>query len=112
MARDARHERLREHLHVVFAIPQRWKRESHDIESVVQILSKRAGSNGMAEVHMGRRDHTDVDLPNALPAHSSDASGLQRAEKLGLQVERQTADLVEEDRASISELEQTRACCG
>ena len=57
---------------------------------------------------MGRADHPHVHLAPLLAAHPPDGPRLERAEQLGLELERQLADLVEEQRAAVRQLEQAR----
>ena len=55
---------------------------------------------------MGRADHADVHLPALLPSHPANGPRLERPEQLRLELERQRADLVEEERASVRQLEE------
>jgi len=54
--------------------------------------------------------NADVDLHRALGADGIDLSFLQRAQQLDLHVEAKLADLVEEQRSSISFLNLPRCC--
>ena len=57
---------------------------------------------------MGRADHADVHLPALLPTDPANGPRLERPEQLRLELERQGADLVEEERASVGQFEQPR----
>ena len=58
------------------------------------------------EVAVGRGDDADVDLDRAsVPPTRSNSALLEHAQELGLQAERQLADLVEEQRAAVGHLE-------
>ena len=50
---------------------------------------------------MGGADHPHVDLDLLAAAEALDHPLLQEAQQLGLQAERQVADLVEEQRAAV-----------
>ena len=65
--------------------------------------SRTAGSRpkNSAQVAVGRGHHPDVDGDGVGAADRLDLAGLQRAQELGLQLERQLGDLVEEERAVI-----------
>ena len=60
----------------------------------------------LLECSIGRRDHARVDANRGGAADGLDLAVLQRAEELGLQVDRQLADLVEKQRAAIGRDEQ------
>ena len=59
---------------------------------------------------MGRGDHADVDVDRVRLADAADLAPLEHAQQLRLQVERELADLVEEQRAAVRGLDQARAC--
>ena len=79
--------------------------EVHDVEAVVEILAEAAGADLLLEVAVGRGDDADVDLLGLAVADAEDDALLQRAEELHLEVQRQLADLVEEERALVGRLE-------
>ena len=56
---------------------------------------------------IGGGDHAHVDLTPLIGADAADLAVLEGAEQLRLQVDRQLADLVEEQRAAIGGLERT-----
>src|SRR2546422_4461749 len=55
---------------------------------------------------VGRRQNAYVDRPRFRPSDPADLLVLQYTQQLGLQAERQVADLVEEQRAAVRHLEQ------
>src|SRR5256885_11474462 len=55
---------------------------------------------------VGRRQNAYVDRPRFRPSDPADLLVLQHTQQLGLQAERQVADLVEEQRAAVRHLEQ------
>src|SRR5262249_43389625 len=66
---------------------------------------KAPGADLFGEI-AGRCGHdAHVDVERLLPAHSPDLARLDDAQKLGLQIERELADLVEEDGAGARPLE-------
>src|SRR5439155_12540736 len=73
-----------------------WRRPT-SISSVARALS---------EMLVGRREDAYVDRPRFRPSDPADLLVLQHAQELGLQAERQVADLVEEQRAAVRHLEQ------
>ena len=63
----------------------------------------------LLEVAVGRGDDAHVDGDLLLPADRLDAALLERAQQLRLQIDRQLADLVEEQRAAVGALERALA---
>ena len=86
-----------------------------DVEPVVEILAEAAVREHRLEVLVGRGHHADVDALVLGRAERADLVLLQHAEQLGLERQRELADLVEEDRAGFGLDEQARlvgACVG
>ena len=59
----------------------------------------------LLEIDVGRGDQAEVGLDRLGAADALDLAFLDRAQQLGLQIEPQVADLVEEQRAARRELE-------
>ena len=57
------------------------------------------------EVAVGRRDHADVDAERLRAADALELAELEHAEQLALDLRSDLADLVEEQRAAVRELE-------
>ena len=90
---------------VAAALAQGRQGDRKDIEPVVQIAAKASFAHVLGQVAIGRGDHADVDVDGPGIAEPLDLPFLQHAKQLGLDFERQLADLVEEDRALGRELE-------
>ena len=75
------------------------------VEPEIEVLAKPAALHLLLEVAVGGGDHADVDRAGALLADALEIALLQHAQQLALQLERDFADLVEEQRAAIGELE-------
>ena len=95
-----REQRLGDDEHVVAALAQRRQPEVDDVEAVVEVLAELARLDHLLEVAVGRGDDADVDLLGLAVADAEDDPLLQRAQQLHLQLQRQLADLVEEQRAA------------
>ena len=98
-------EVLRQQPEIVLPIAQRRQRERDDVEAVEEILAERAGLDRGLEVAVGRRDQPEVDAYRPRAADALELALLQRAQQLRLQRERQLADLVEEQRAAVGQLQ-------
>ena len=85
----------------------RKRRDRHvdDVEPVIEILAEAAGGDLVGEAAVGGGDDADVDGLGDAAADALDLAGLERAEQFDLGVERQLADLVEEDGRAVGILE-------
>jgi hypothetical protein len=88
------------------ALAQRRELEREYGEPVVEVLAEAPGPDGGPQVDVGRGDDPDVDLELARAAEAAEAPRVQHGEQLGLHLGREVADLVEEERAAVGQLEQ------
>src|SRR5262245_21898434 len=89
----------------VLALAQRRERDRHHVEPVVEVLAEAPVGDRLLEVAVRGRDDPGVDAHVALAAEPRELPVLQHLEQLGLQVRVHLADLVEEDRPVVGELE-------
>ena len=90
---------------VLRALAQRRHDDREDVEAVVEVLAEAPAADVLGEVAVGGRDHAHVDLDRPRAAQPLELPGLEHAQQLGLHLERQLADLVEEERRAVGELE-------
>ncbi len=90
---------------VLFAVAQRRRHHREDVEPVEEIRAEPTGPHRLGEVAVRGGDDAHVEFDRARAAHALDFSLLEDAQQLDLQVQRQVADLVEEDGAPVGELE-------
>ena len=81
----------------------------HDVEPVVQVLAELPLVDASCQVAVGGGDDAHVDLDVSLPPTRSNSPLLQHAQQLRLHRRRHVADLVEEERAAVGQLEAARA---
>ena len=74
--------------------------DGDDLQPVVEVLAEAAPLDLVVEVLVRGADEADVDGARARLADPADLLLLEDAEELGLEGERQVADLVEEERAA------------
>ena len=98
-------EEPRELRQVLDPVAQRRHPDRDDVDPVVEVLAERPFLDRLLEVDVGRRDQPEVGLDRLGAADALDLPLLDRAQQLGLQVEPQVADLVEEQRAAGGQLE-------
>ena len=72
----------------------------HDLQAIEQVLAEAALRDQLLEVGVGGGDDADVDLDRVRLAERVDFLVLEEAQQLGLHVEADVADLVEEQRAA------------
>ncbi len=95
----------REQRDVVAAFAQRRQGELDHAQAVIEVLAKLAGAALVVEILVGGGDDAHVDADGLGVAQARDGAFLQRAQQLGLQLERHLVDLVEKDGAAVGELE-------
>jgi hypothetical protein len=103
-----RQEALGEIEHVRAAIAQGRDPQGDDRQPVVEVLAKAALAHRATEVLVGGRHDPDVHRLAPRAAEPPDRAVLERREELGLERLREEADLVEEERAAVRELEASR----
>ena len=77
-----------------------------DVQPVEQVLAEPALLHHLPQVDVGGGDDADVDLDRLHAAEAHELALLDHAQQLGLRLERDVADLVEEDAALVGEVEQ------
>ena len=102
---DAREKVPREARNVLAVLAQRGHADLDDAQPVEEVLAEAPGADLGGQVLMRRRDDAHVDGHLRAPADALDLALLQDPQELGLDGERRVADLVEEDRAAVRELE-------
>ena len=90
---------------VLDALAQRRDADRDDVDAVEQVLAERALAHAALEVDVGGGDQPELHLDRLAAADPLDLALLDGAQQLGLEVELQVADLVEEQRAAVGQLE-------
>ena len=101
----AREEEAHQLGQVFDAFAQRRDADRDDVDAVVEVFAERPFLHAPFEIHVGGRHQTELHLDRLVAAHPLDLAFLDRAQQLGLQVELEVADLVEEERAAVRQLE-------
>ena len=91
---------------VFLALAQRRQLHRDDVQPVVQVLAEPPVVHHRAQVDVGGRDDAHVHLDRVDAAEAHELALLDHAQQLGLRLERDVADLVEEDAALVGDLEQ------
>ena len=79
------------------------------VDAVVEVLAKATARDELIEIAIRGGDDADIDAAIVIVADPAELLRLQDAQQLGLQRQRQLADLVEEQRAGVRGGEQTFA---
>src|SRR5262249_18390077 len=90
---------------VLPALAERRHRDLDHADAVEEVAAEPPEPDLLLEIAVRRRDEADVDLAPAVGADALHHAVLQHAQQLRLERERGLADLVEEQRASVGELE-------
>src|SRR5579883_889609 len=102
-------EPVRQHGDVGAALAQGGHVQGHDVEPEIEVLAEGAGAVFLLQVAVGGGDDAYVDLDALVAADGADLFFLQDAQQLGLHLERQLPDLVEEQGPAIGRLKQPGA---
>lgn len=81
------------------------------VDAVEEVLAEAALGHHAVEVAVRGRDEADVYLDGRVAAHAHDPSALECRQEFRLQVRREVADLVEEERAAVGRLELACPVC-
>ena len=86
-------------------LAQRRQRHREDGQPVVEILAEPPARHHLAQIAVGRGDDAHVDAHGLAAADPLELALLQHAQELDLRLGRQLADLVEEQRPAVRQLE-------
>ena len=79
--------------------------DREDVEAVEQVFAEPAGGDGLGEIEVGGGDDAAVGQDRVGAADPLEAPVLEHAQQLGLHAERHLADLIEEQRTPLGQLE-------
>ena len=94
-----------QHGDVLTAVPERRHMDWEHVQTVEEVLPELLLVGKRRQVAIGRRDETRVGAQRARAAEPLELALLEHAKQLRLELERDLADLVEEHRAAIGQLE-------
>ena len=94
-----------EHGHVLGALAQRRHGDREDVQAVPEVLAEAPRLHLLVEATVRGGDQAHVDLQGRRAAHALELPVLDHPQQLGLELERQLADLVEEEGAAVGDLE-------
>src|SRR5688500_1803749 len=77
----------------------------HDVQAIEKIIAEAPCLYLLSQVSIGRGNDTDIDPPRAIAAYALVLTRLDGAQQLGLRVRAQVRDFIEEQRASVGQLE-------
>src|SRR5436190_6564639 len=94
----------------IFAAVAEWRHfDRENAQSIVEIFSKGSLRRLDLEIAIGRRHDTNIDSTGPIVADSLEFTFLENPQELCLKDEGYFADLVQEQRSAVGELEPTRA---
>src|SRR6185295_20289020 len=92
--------------------PQRRDADRKHREAEVQVLAELLRRNRGLQLLVGGGDDAHVDVQRLRTADTLESFLFERAQDLRLKAERQIADLVQEQRSAMRQLEASRLPCG
>src|SRR5262245_37939125 len=98
-------EVIDERVDVVWALTQRRQRDREDVQAVVEVVTEVSRFHHPEKIAVRRGDHADIDVDRPCSTYTLELVLLQHAEELWLQLEWDLAHLVEEQCATVCELE-------
>jgi hypothetical protein len=84
---------------------QWWHQNREDVYAIIEISAKSVLFDHRGEIAVGGGNQTDIDFDGFVAADSFKLLFLEHAQQLGLQFERDVADLVEKQCAAVGDLE-------
>src|SRR5438477_12025214 len=103
---------LDQHRKILRPITQRWHADLEDREPVVEIGAETLRADLASQVAIRRRHNADVDWDRRHSADALHLAAFKHAEQLGLQIDRELADLVEQYAAARRGFEAAAPRCG
>ena len=105
LARELLDEVVGQQQDVGLALAQRRHEDREHVQPVVEILAELAGGDRLLQILVGGGDQADVGADRLGAAQPLELALLQHAQQLDLRREVQLADLVQEQRAAVGQLE-------
>ena len=87
-------------------LAKRRQKYRHDVQTIVEVLAKRAVADHLGQIAVGGGNQADIDVAFVGIADFFDLFRLQRPQQFSLGFHAQVADFVEEQRALVGGLEQ------
>ena len=87
------------------ALAQRRQPDGERVDSVVEVFAEAAFANEEIERPVGGRNQPEVHVDGAVAAQSFEAAFFEHPQQLGLRDQRQIANLVQQERAAVGQLE-------
>ena len=97
-------EHLDQHRNVLAAIAQRWRRNRNHVEAKVQVFAELALLDLGTQILAGRGDHPQIHFDRLAAADAPKLALFDYAQQLGLQIEAEFTEFVEEHRAAAGQV--------
>ena len=101
-------EALDQQRNVLGPLAQRRHDDGHDLQPVKQVLAELARRHRLLQLLVGGGDDAHVDADQFGAADHAERAVLQHAQQVALALGREVADLVQEQRAAVGQLEAAR----
>src|SRR2546423_11874053 len=98
---------LRQNRYVFLSLAQRRQVDVDDVQAVVEVLAETSLLHHLLQIAVGRGDDADVDLDRLHAAEAHELALLDDTQQLRLRLERNVADLVEENGPLVRQVAET-----
>src|SRR5215467_14244869 len=85
-----------ERRHIFAPLPKGRHLQRDDVETVIEVAAEASLVYGRVEIAVRRRQQSEIDADRLRPAYTLERPVLQHPKQLGLERQRQLADLVQE----------------
>ncbi len=102
---------LRQRHNIFLSLPECRQGDMNGIDAIIQILPEPAFTHQLLQIHIGSANQADIDGLRLIAAHPYDAPVLNSTKQLRLQVQRNIADFIQEQRPAIGLLELANVVC-
>ena len=99
------HELLGQKRNIFAPLTQRWHRNGNHVQSEVEILPKLFPGNALLEITVGGGDHANIHPDQSITTHALQLALLKHPEQFGLDVRGHLADFIQQNRATVRQLE-------
>src|SRR5208283_655332 len=97
---------------ILFALPERWDRETDHVEAVEKVLPKAALIHHLLKRPIARSDQTKINPYERSAAYSLQLLFFQHPQQLWLHFQRKITDLVQKHRAAVGKFKFSRFSLG
>ena len=97
--------------YVFLARSQSWQQHREDIESIIKVAAKLVPLHHLLQISVCGGNHSDIYAMRSTASETFEFAFLQNAQQIGLQRQRDIADLVSKERSFVRKFEASDFLC-